>query len=109
MVNNHGRGAMFCESLQSNVKKRFSNVNTQSRKSPILLLSMVSRSDFQDAEYVCTHDLYNPLYLREIQFVAGKHLIVTFGVSVSLCLYISVAQKTKSWKCMAPQGCPCCT
>jgi len=24
-------------------------------------------------------------------------------------LDISVAQKTKRWKCMAPQGCPCYT
>ena len=87
---------MFCERLQSNVKKRFSNVNTQSRESTILLLPMVSRSEFKDAEYVSTHDLYNPLYLREIRFVAGKHLIVTFGVNVSLCVYTQERIKTQN-------------
>jgi len=24
-------------------------------------------------------------------------------------MYTSVVQKNKSWKCMAPQGCPCYT
>ena len=26
-----------------------------------------------------------------------------------MCVCISVTQKTKSWKCLAPQGCPCYT
>ena len=55
--------------------------------------------------YVCA---YVCMYACVCMYVCVC-MCVCMYVFVYLCMCTRVAQKTKSWKCMAPQGCPCYT